>query len=118
MVYKILHNVCPNDIGLEFINSERRGIQAKIPIMTKEAKMKNQSLYDASFAVRGPKLWNRIPAKITMKPTFESFKSSLTAWLFTLPDRPPIQGLSSKNSILDLYDTILNEGGCVSESRW
>ena len=118
MVYKILHNVCPNDIGLEFIHSERRGIQAKIPKMTKEAKMKNQSLYDASFAVRGPKLWNRIPAKITMKPTFESFKSSLTAWLFTLPDRPPIQGLSSKNSILDLYDTILNEGGCVSESRW
>ena len=117
MVYKILHNISPNDIGLEFAHSGRRGIQAKVPKINKEAKLRYRSQYDASFAVRGPMLWNRIPAHITTKTTLDSFKCALTTWIYSLPDRPPIQGTSSRNSILHLNLSSLNEGGCCSGSR-
>ena len=117
MIFKILHNISPNDIGIEFNQTGRRGIRAKIPKINKDAKLKHRTQYDSSFAVRGPMLWNRIPAHITTKPTMESFKSALTTWLFSLPDHPPIQGTSSRNSILDLNLSTLNEGGCCSGSR-
>lgn len=117
MVFKILHNISPNDIDMIFTHSDRRGIQVKVPKICKDAKLRYRSQYDSSFAVKGPMLWNRIPAHITTKPTLDSFKSSLTTWLYSLPDRPPIQGTSSRNSILDLNLTTINQGGCCSGSR-
>ena len=119
MIFKILHNISPNDIGIKFMHNDRRGFRAKVPQINKDAKLKYRSQYDASFAVKGPMLWNRIPASITTKPTLDSFKCALTTWLYSLPDRPPIQGISSRNSILDLNQSSLslNEGGRCSESR-
>ena len=117
MMFKILHNMSPNDIGIEFTQSDRRGIRAKVPKITRDAKLKHRTQYDNSFAVRGPMLWNRIPAHITNKPSLDSFKFALTTWLYSLPDRPPIQGISSRNSILDFNISTLNEGGCCSGSR-
>ena len=117
MMYKILHNISPNDLNIEFSENDRRGIQAKVPKITKEAKMRYRSQYDASFAVRGPMLWNRIPTQITTKQTLEGFKSALTTWLYSLPDSPPIQGTSSRNSLLDFNLSSVNEGGCCSGSR-
>lgn len=76
---------------MEFAHSGRRGIQAKVPKINKEAKLRYRSQYDASFAVRGPMLWNRIPAHITTKTTLDSFKCALTTWIYSLPDRPPIR---------------------------
>ena len=112
-VYKILHNMSPNDLGLEFVETNRRGIQAKVPKINKSTAAKYQTLYDSSFAVRGPQLWNKVPANITIKPSLESFKSALTAWLCKLPDNPPIQGCYNRNSLLDLNILSINEGGCV-----
>ena len=80
MVYKILNGLAPNDIGIEFMETNRRGIQAQVPKLTKNTAIKYQSQYDSSFAVRGPQLWNRIPANITYKPSLESFKSALSTW--------------------------------------
>ena len=117
MMYKILHNISPNDLNIEFSENDRRGIQAKVPKITKEAKMRYRSQYDASFAVRGPMLWNRIPTQITTKQTLEGFKSALTTWLYSLPDSPPIQGTSSRNSLLEFNLSSVNEGGCCSGSR-
>ena len=113
MIYKILNGLAPNDIAIEFMETSRRGIQAKIPKIIKNTATKYQSQYDSSFAVRGPQLWNRIPANITYKPSLESFKSALTAWLCKLPDCPPIQGCYRRNSLLDLNLLSKNEGGCM-----
>ena len=102
MMYKILHNLTANDLNIEFYHTDRRGICATVPIIPREAKSKYLSLYDSSFGVRGPSLWNKIPADITMKPSLDSFKAALTKWLLTLPDEPPIHGHSRKNSLLDI----------------
>ena len=102
MMFKILHNITSNDLKIEFSYNDRRGIRATVPMIPREAKSKYLSLYDSSFGVRGPSLWNRIPAQITTLETLDSFKAALTKWLLTLPDEPPIHGHARKNSILDI----------------
>ena len=49
----------------------------------------SRSIYDHSFAVRGPKLWNAIPKNIKCAPSFEVFKSKLTSHLGTATIDPP-----------------------------
>ena len=99
-----------NDLKIEFTHSDRRGIRAIVPTIPKEAKSKYLTIYDSSFGVRGPSLWNKIPADVTMKPSLESFKSSLTKWLLNLPDEPPIHGHTRKNSLLDINSRNIERG--------
>ena len=47
-VWKILNGNAPNDIGMEFQTSERHGIKATIPSISKDAKMSVRSDYDKS----------------------------------------------------------------------
>ena len=110
MMFKILHNMTANDLKIEFTHSDRRGIRAIVPTIPKEAKSKYLTIYDSSFGVRGPSLWNKIPADVTMKPSLESFKSSLTKWLLNLPDEPPIHGHTRKNSLLDINSRNIERG--------
>ena len=117
MIYKIINGLAPNDLNLQFTHSERRGIKVKIPPLPRDAKAKYISQFDNSFRVRAAKLWNTIPAKLTTKPSFMSFKNSLTSYLISLPDRPPIQGFPSRNSLLDFNLLNINEGVHWSSQR-
>lgn len=112
MMFKIINGITPNDLHLQWTNSERRGVRVKIPPIARDAKSKYVTMFDNSFRVRAAMLWNTIPAKLTVKPSMESFKNGLTAYLYSLPDRPPIQGFPSRNSLLDLNIHNLNEGVC------
>ena len=96
----MLNNIAPNELGINFYTSDRRGIRVKIPSITRDAKMKYITQYDDSFKIRAAKLWNSIPADLTTRTSMETFKPALTRYLQKLPDRPPIQGLASSNSIL------------------
>ena len=99
-IFKMLNNIAPNDLGITFYTSDRRGIRVKIPSITRDAKMKYITQYDDSFKIRAAKLWNSIPADLTTRTSMETFKPGLTRYLQNIPDRPPIQGLASSNSIL------------------
>ena len=101
-MFKILHNMCPNDINVTFKHSDRRGIRAIIPPLTKHASSKAQQMYDSSFAVVGPQLWNTIPKSTTQKSTLSSFKSSLQTFLDDIRDEPPVRGycVANDNSIV------------------
>ena len=101
-VYKIFRGLTPNDLNLEFFESMRRGPCCRIPPLAKNCRPKIQSLYDNSFRINGAKLWNSIPELIRRKKTLSSFKSSLTKLLLLLQDCPPVPGISSSNSLLDL----------------
>ena len=101
-VFKILKGLTPNDLSLEFYQTKRRGLCCKIPPMSKTCSPRIQRMYDDSFRVVGAKLWNRIPSTIRSKPTLSSFKSSLTKYLMSLRDCPPVSGITSANSILDI----------------
>ena len=101
-IFKMLNNLMPNDLEITFSDQGRRGIRAAVPALKKSATNKAQRMYDESFAVMGPRLWNCIPAETTRKTKLSTFKTSLGSFLMKIPDTPPTPGYSSinNNSIL------------------
>ena len=109
-MWKLLHCISPNDLGVRFQDKNRRGFMANVPKLHKASLQHNQSLYDASFSVLGPRLWNTLPAHLTRVADFEQFKNQLTNYLFTIPDRPPVAGYTCQNSN-SLLDWDKNKSG-------
>ena len=97
-VWKILNGNAPNDIGMEFQTSERHGIKATIPSISKDAKMSVRSDYDKSFKVRAAQLWNLVPGGIGKLGTLDSFKIGLCRFLEQYPDTPPVTGYTPANN--------------------
>ena len=104
-IYKILNNLAPNDLLLQFYETSRRGTCCKVPPLIKNCKSKFQKMYDDSFTVTGAKLWNLIPKKIKLKSSLDSFKGALTKFIMQIPDHPPVPGIASQNSLLHLLAT-------------
>ena len=103
-LWKICQGAVPNDLDIQFYDHTRLGTRCKIPAMKRKSTTLSRSIYDHSFAVRGPKLWNAIPKNIKCAPSFEVFKSKLTSHLMSIiPDLPPVPGYTTpnSNSILD-----------------
>ena len=107
-MYKLLNGLVPNDMCVQFYDTQRRGIRARIPSLKPKATSKVQSRYDASFAVVGPKLWNVIPSRLTSVIGLGKFKTSLEAFISNIPDEPPIFGYQTrnKNSILEYHNEV------------
>ena len=97
-MWKILHGVTSNDVKVKFQPKSRTGIKAVVPSLTANCMKSHQTLYDNSFAVLGPKLWNSLPYQLNALDRFEMFKSRLTAFLITVPYKPPVKGYVSPNS--------------------
>lgn len=102
-MWKLHNSQVSNDLQIQFKDKGRTGIKATVPPMTKTGSSAHQTLYDESFAVIGPKLWNSIPAELSRIDKFESFKRALTKYFKEIPDEPPVQGYSRRNnnSVLD-----------------
>ena len=102
-MWKILHGDVSNDLHIEFVSRPRTGIKAKVPCLRSGSAIGHQSLFDNSFAVMGPRLWNCVPVQINKIGTFDLFKQKLTSLLMRIPDKPPTKGYSTpnSNSILD-----------------
>ena len=96
-----------NDLNIEFHYSSRRGILARIPPLIRNSSQKVKTLYDSSFAVSGPKLWNLIPKSVKECVSLTVFKSSLDHFHKDFPDRPPVAGyiVQNDNSLLDWSNT-------------
>ena len=43
-----------------------------------------------------------VPRAIKQKDTLDSFKSALTKFIMLPPDKPPVPGIASENSLLQL----------------
>ena len=97
-MWKILHHHTSNDINVQFVSRPRFGNLAVIPSACRHSSAANQSLYDNSFAVIGPKLWNAMPYHLNCIGDREHFKSQLTQFVLSLPDTPPIRGYTPQNS--------------------
>ena len=103
-MWKILNNMHPNGINVMFTETKRRGITAKLPNLPKSCKLKHQTMYESSFSVQGPKLWNLIPAELTKIKDLEEFKTNLyNKFLCRIPDRPPVRGymFTHSNSLVN-----------------
>ena len=96
-MWKLLNNITSNDLNIQFVTRPRFGNLAIIPSARKNSTAANQSLFDNSFAVQGPKLWNAIPYHLNVIQDLQQFKDRLTKFMFSLPDKPPVRGYSTPN---------------------
>ncbi|MCP4494602.1 MAG: reverse transcriptase family protein, partial [Gammaproteobacteria bacterium] len=97
-VWKLLHKMVPNDLNVEFYHRERLGWRARIPKFFSRARQSSKTLYDASFAVNGPKLWNTLPKSINSIQDLDTFKIHLGKFLEAIPDNPPTTGYTTANA--------------------
>lgn len=102
-MWKICHGSTPNELKIRFEYNNRMGLTAKVPPLHKGCALANQTLYENSFGVRGPRIWNCIPADLRAIQRMDTFKSKLTEFLLIVPDTPPIRGYTpiNSNSILE-----------------
>ncbi len=105
---KILNDLTNNDIGITFSNGKnctRSGSTACIvPPVPRGVPAGVATLYEHSFAVKAPQLWNCLPSKAVDKDasSLSAFKSSLGPFLDKVPDVPPTgQSGVNNNSLLD-----------------
>ena len=73
----------------------RLGIQAHVPRLSRSSSMRNQSLYDNSFAVISPRAWNTLPGHLHQLADMQNLKNKFTDYLNSIPDNPHVSGYSS-----------------------
>ena len=116
MMWKILHNLAPNCCNIQFKVTARHGVVASIPPLSKASSSSNQSLYDSSFAVQGPKLvWNKAPAELKAAQSFEAFKSSLSNFLALIPRRTALRSSATAAVGQIHWLATLHHGGQTSD---
>ena len=116
-MWKIFNGTASNDLNIGKTYSERRGLRAVVPPLCKSASAHCQTLYDQSFAITGPKLWNCLPTKLTTITTKTTFKSALAKHLDQITDHPPVEGVASDNSLLDMNRLKMMGGPAAATSR-
>ena len=75
-IWKIFYKKVSNDLNFSFYTSSRMGTCVRVPPIV-AANTKAQNLYDRSFAVKGPQLWNIIDKQIKGIESLELFKMKL-----------------------------------------
>ena len=78
-MYKIYHELVPNDMDISWLDSGRRGFVAVIPPIPSSVQKMNTS-YDNFFKVVGPKLWNGIPPNIRCEQSLANLKAALDSF--------------------------------------
>ena len=76
-----------------FSAPSRLGIQGQVPRISRYSSLRNQSLYDNSFAVIAPRVWNTFPGHVHQLADTQNFKNKLTDYLNSIPDNPPVSGV-------------------------
>ena len=102
-VWKILNDLAPNDIGLQFNHHIRLGTKVVIPQMNNKVQVSVRTDYDNSFKIKAGKLWNLLPSTINTITSLDLFKGALGKLLKGVPDTPPIPGYTyvNRNSLLE-----------------
>ena len=97
-VWKIINNLAPNDINIQFNRNPRLGIKVVIPPIRRNVPQSTQTLFDNSFRVKAARLWNTLPSGINTIDELDTFKVALGKFLERIPDYPPITGYTTVNS--------------------
>ena len=101
-MWKIYYCKISNDLGISFADNARFGPRAIIPPLQSSVASKAQNIFDKSFAVKGPQMWNIVPKNVKIIKELERFKIELNKWLLNIPDRPPVHGYVTQNNNLIL----------------
>ena len=111
-IYKILEELVPNFSAnkVKVKISERRGRLCVIPPVTKhQCPGVVRNAREASFPIRGPRLFNSLPKNIRNIScvSVDTFKRRLDKFLTTVPDKPTVDGYcgmreTASNSLIDV----------------
>ena len=113
-VWKIMEKQVPNfshsdHTGIQEYWNPRRGRYCTVPAINLRSPRQIQSIRTASFGIRGPRLFNTLPAHIRnlLGCSVDAFKRSLDKYLATVPDEPQIRGYTAmrraeSNSLLHM----------------
>ena len=104
-IWKILQGLVKG-YTLNTMQSPRRGRLIVVSRYHSQAPASVRRAREASFSVKGAKLFNLIPRDLrdTTTGTVEQFKARLDMWLAAVPDQPATQGrqrAACSNSLLD-----------------
>lgn len=97
-VWKILNQIYPNTVELNFKTHNRSGAIKAILKPLPRLQGKALTTYEESFLVRAAKLWNILPPEITRITALDLFKRRLTAFIKTIPDKPPLPNYPYQNN--------------------
>ena len=61
-------------------------------VIVKKCSRRAQAKYSESFVAIGQRLWNVLPAYISVMVCLRTFKRVLTEWCLERTDRPPVVG--------------------------
>ena len=129
-VWKIMEKQVPNfsqlnHSGIQEYWNPRRGRYCTVPAINLRSSGRIQAIRNSSFGIRGPRLFNTLPAHIRNLSgcSVEAFKHSLDNYLTTVPDEPQIRGYTAMrraetNSLLhmaQLATSQTQENGRVSQ---
>ena len=101
-MWKVINDISPNDLNFIVTTNPRRGIKVKVPPINTKESLRSRSLYDSSFGVIGPRLWNTLPRSISLISNKTTFKTALSKHLESIPDEPPVDGYTRHNSLLEI----------------
>ena len=103
-LWKILNNIYPNTIDIEFKTHLRT--QSIKAIVKPLPKFRGNILtkYDHSFVINAANLWNVLPSKLSRVTTLSLFKTNLENFLHEIPDQPPLPGYPYRcdNSLVNI----------------
>ena len=87
----------PDKGGIVSVWHPRRGHICSVPTINLRGPKQFQNMREASFGVKGPKLFNILPAHIRNMAgcSLNTFKNSLDKYLATVPDEPQITGYTA-----------------------
>ena len=108
-IFKIINDMAPNDLNIQWYNHKRLGTKIKLPKLNNAPKYAS-SLMDASFRIKGASLWNLLPADTNTQKALDPFKIKLQKFLKKFPDRPPVYGYTTENRN-SLIDWTMQSGG-------
>ena len=70
----------------------------RIPSLRRKAPKRTQNLFENSFKVRGPQLFNSLPPHLRSITGCDvsGFKKKLDEWLLDIPDEPLVSGYTAR----------------------
>ena len=109
-------NFQSDKFGIKLTVNDRRGRTCIIPPINTRALASVSSLVESSFPIRGPRLFNALPANVrNYDGSVDAFKARLDKFLALVPDQPCTPNYhqpSASNSILDQLAALSNIMSC------
>ena len=97
-VWKIIHNVYPNSINLNFKTQTRINALRAIIKPLPRVQGRLLTVFDNSFEIQAARLWNVLPPSLTWVDSLSLFISKLDKFLWLISDEPPLPGYPHKNN--------------------